>query len=115
MISKISLGRWCINRLRELIRLNKSLRKSDSADCTVLLIACPAASGDISADDTLNWKHLKLLAHHTFAFELLLLEEFRHVLGIDGNHMVRYNILCIVKPEFGHLGQYSAFVGNFVL
>ena len=82
MISKISLGRWCINRLRELIRLNKSLRKSDSADCTVLLVACPAASCDISTNYTLDRKHLKLLAEHAVSVEPVLTEELRHILCV---------------------------------
>ena len=49
------------------------------------------------------------------AFKFLLLEKFRHILYIDRNHMVRKNILCQIKPEFGHLCQNSAFFGHFIV
>ena len=42
-----------------------------------------------------------------FAFKFFLLEEFRHILYIYGNHVVRDNVFCQVKPELGHLCQYS--------
>jgi len=74
-----------------------------------------AASCDITADDALNRKHLKLTAHHALSFEFLLLEEFRHVFYIYGNHVIRDNVFRQVKPELGHLCQYLAFVCHFVM
>ena len=50
-----------------------------------------------------------------FPSNFFLLEELRHILCINGDHMVRENILCQVKPEFGHLGQNSTFGGNLIV
>ena len=105
MIADFSLGRRGIDRLRELIRLLQSFGELDAAHSAVLLVAGPTASGDIAAYDALHRKHLQLSAHHTVAVELLLAEEFRHILHIYRKHMVGKNILGIVKPELGNLSK----------
>ena len=43
------------------------------------LIACPAASGNVAADNALDRKHFQLTAHHAVSVKFLLLEKFRHV------------------------------------
>ena len=63
----------------------------------------------------LDRQHVQLTAHHGFSFKFLLLEKLRHILGIYRNHVVWKNVLSHVKPEFGHLGQYSTFLCNFVI
>ena len=64
----------------------------------VIFIA--ATSCDIATNDTFDRKHVQLLAHHGFAFVFFLLEEFRHILCIYRDHMVRKNIFCHIEPEF---------------
>ena len=83
MITDLCLCRWCVDRLRKLIGLLESLRQLNATNRAILLITCPAASGDISSNDTLDWKHLQLAAHHAVTVKLRLLEEFRHILHID--------------------------------
>ena len=99
MIAQICLGTRCINRLRKLIRLYQSFWKLNAAYRAVFFVACPAASCDIATNDTLDWEHLKLLAHHAVSVKTLLLEKFRHIPDIYRNHMIRNNILCKIKPE----------------
>ena len=82
---------------------------------TVFLVALPAASGDIAADDALQRKHVQLAAHHALAFVLRSLEKFRHIFYVSRDHMVWKNVLCVVKPEFRHLGQNSTFLGNSIM
>ena len=115
VITDLSLGRWCVDRLRQLVGFFQTFRKLDAAYSTVLLVACPAASCDVSTYDTLDRQHVQFTAHHGFSFEFLLLEKLRHILGIYRDHVVRKNVLSHVKPEFGHLGQYSTFLCNFII
>ena len=41
--------------------------------------------------------------------------EFPHILHIHGDHVIRHDILRIVKPEAGHLGQHRSFFCDLVL
>ena len=100
MIADLRLGGRCVDGLRQLVGLFQSFRKADAADRAVLLITCPAASCNISAHDTFNGKHVQLAAHHGFAVELLLLEEFRHIFHIYRNHMVGNDVFRHIEPEF---------------
>ena len=43
------------------------------------------------------------LTHHAVSIIFFLLEEFRHIFDINRDHMVRNDVFCKVKPEFGHL------------
>lgn len=92
-----------------------SVKKLDAIMGSGFLVAFPAASGNVTTYDTLDWQHLKLTAHHTVSIKFLLLEEFRHIFYIYRNHMVRQNIFCHVKPEFGHLSQYSSFLCYLII
>ena len=82
MIADFSLGARSEYWLRQLLGLLQSFRQLDSADLAGFLIACPTASGDVSANDALQREHLQLTAHHAAAFELLVPEEFRHIIHI---------------------------------
>ena len=115
MVADLRLGGRCVNRLRQLVRFLQAFRQLNTADGSVLLVAGPAAACDIAADDALDGKHLKLSAHHGFAPELLLLEVLRHILCVNGNHVVRQNILCHIEPEFGHLSQHCALLCHFIM
>ena len=115
MISNFSLGGRSVDRLRKLVGLFQTFWKSNTTDGSILFIACPAASGDVAADDTLDRQHLKLFTHHGFAFVFGLLEKFRHIFYINRDHMVRKNILGHVEPELGHLGQDSTFFCHFIM
>ena len=55
--------------------------KRQAAYSAILLVACPAASCDVSTYDTLDRQHVQFTAHHGFSFEFLLLEKLRHILG----------------------------------
>ena len=114
VVADLSLGRRCVNRLRQLVRLFQTFWKSNSANCTILLVACPAASGDISTNDTLNRNHIQLAAHHAVSVKLILLEKLRHIFYINRNHVVRQDILGHIEPELGHLGEDSALLSHFV-
>src|SRR5699024_4856881 len=89
-----------IDRFRQIIRFFQTFRQFNATYSTVFLVACPAASCYVAADDTLYREHLKLSAHHAVAVELWLTEELRHLVYICSDHMVRKNILCHLKPEF---------------
>ena len=115
VVANLSLGRRCVNRLRQLVRLFQTFRKSNSANCTILLVACPAASSDISTNDALNRDHIQLAAHHAVSVKLILLEKLRHIFYINRNHVVRQDILGHIKPELGHLCKNSAFLRYFVV
>ena len=115
MVTQLSLGARGKDRLRQLLGLLQPLRQLDAADSTVLLIALPAAAGDVATDDALHRQHGQLLAHHAVALELRLLEELRHILIINGNHVIWHNISSQIKPELGHLGKYLTLLSNLVL
>ena len=82
MVADLRLGGGGINRLRQLIRLPQSFRQLDAAHSAVLLIAGPAAAGDISPHYTLHGQHLQFTAHHAVAVKTLLPEKLRHILYI---------------------------------
>ena len=50
-----------------------------TADCTVLLIALPAASGDITSYNALDRQHIQLFAHGAVSAVLRLSEIFGHI------------------------------------
>ena len=59
-----------------------------------------AATDRISAfDHILKNKVTDKGAHHTSSCILFILEEFRHIININRYHMIRNNILSIIKPE----------------
>jgi len=115
VITDLCFGRRGVNRLRQFIGFFQSFRKFNATDFSGFLIALPATSCDISANDALDWQHLQFPAHHTVTVELFLLEEFRHIFHIYRNHVIRNDILCHVKPELGHLCQDSSFFGHFIV
>ena len=115
MIANLRLGGRGIDRLRKLVGFLQPLRQLDAADGSVFLVACPSASGDISAHNTFNGKHVQFAAHHRFAFKFFLLEKFRHILYVYRNHVIGNNILRHIEPEFRHLCEHSSFFGNFVV
>ena len=100
MIPDFRLGGRGVDGLRQLLRLLQALRQADAADSAVLLIACPAASGDIAPHNAFHRKNVQLTAKHTVAVKPFLAEIFRHILYVYGKHMVRQNILCHIEPEF---------------
>ena len=115
MVTNLCFCGWCVDWFREFIRFSESLRQCDAAYGTILLITCPAASGDITTYDTLDREHIELAAHHGLAFIFLLLEKLRHILCINRDHVVWKDIFCQIEPEFGHLGQNSSFLCNFIV
>ena len=106
MITDLGLGAGRIYGLGKLVCFNQSLGKSYAADRTVLLITLKTASGDVSAYDALDGKHLKLPAHHAPALKVIGSELFGHICGISGYHMVRDYVLGQFKPELRHLCQH---------
>ena len=115
VITEISLGGRSIDGFRKLVRLLEAFRKLDTANSTVLLIGSPAGTGDITTNDTFYRKHLKLLNLHDMSLEFFLLEEFRKICKVGRNHMIRKDILSVVKPELGHAGKDCALINDLVL
>ena len=105
MVSQLRLGTWRIDRLRQLVAFLQSLRQCNPTDYAVFLIACPAASRNVSADNALNRKHLQFFAEHAVPVKFRFPEKIRHIVHIYADHVIGHNILCIVKPEPGHLGE----------
>ena len=114
MLADLGLGGRCVDGLRKLCAFLQTLRKSDTAYGLGLLVALPAAAGDVTADDTLDGDHVELLAQHAVAVKLLLTEILRHIIHVYTHHVVRDDVFCQVKPETGHLGQNSALLCYFV-
>ena len=114
MFTDRSLGGRGEDRLRELVRLDETLRDLVTADGAVLLVALPRGAGDVSADDAFYRDHVELLCLHGTAFKFFSLEEFRHILCVDGNHVVRNDVLCEIEPEFRHAVQNDALLRDRV-
>ena len=83
VVSDLCLGARRVNRFRQLVTLIEAFRKLDPAYRAVLLIAGPAAARYISAHNTLDRQHLKLLAEHAVSVVLLLPEKLRHVSRVE--------------------------------
>ena len=115
MVTDLSLSGRREDRLRQFLGLLKTFRQGNSTNSTVLFVACPTASGDVTANNALERNHVQLPAHHRLAIELRSLEKLRHFLDISSDHMVRKNIFCEIKPELGHLSQNLALVGHCVM
>ena len=115
MITDLCLGRRCINGFRQLVGFDQAFRKGDAADGTIFLVAGPAGACDITADDALDRKHGQLPAHHGIAVKLRLLKEFRHILYICRDHMVRQDIAGHIKPEPGHLCEHGSLLVDLIL
>ena len=81
VIADLGLGAGGIDGLRELVAFLQTLGKLNAADRTVLLVALPAAAGDIAADDALDGKHVELFAHHAVAVKAVLTEKLGHIAG----------------------------------
>ena len=114
VVADLSLCGRCIDGFRQFIGFFEPFRQADAAYSAVFLIACPAAACNISADNTFDGKHVQLLAHHAVSVKFRFPEKFRHIFYICGNHMIRQDILCHVKPELGHLCEHGSFFGNRV-
>ena len=108
MIADFRLGAGRIDGFRQLIAFFQARRQLDPAYSAVLLIAGPAAAGDVAADDALNRKHGQLFAHHAVAVKAVLTEKLGHIGDVRADHVVGEDILCVIEPEPGHLGQDSA-------
>ena len=78
----------------------------------ILLIASPAAAGDITTDNAFYWNHIQLQCLHAAACEPWGTEKFRHICGICGNHMIRNDVSGVIKPESGHAVQNCALFRN---
>ena len=115
MVADLSLGGGGVDGLGQLLGLLQALGQLDAADLAGLLVAGPAASGDVAADDALDGQHGQLAAHHAAALVLGLLEELGHLLHVHAQHMVGQQVAGVVEPELAHLGQYFALVGDFIL
>ena len=103
-----------IDRYRKLFRFSQSIRQLNATNRTVLLIAFPSGTCNISANDTFNRKHFQLFNHHATTFKLFCLEFLRHICIVDRNHMVRNDILCEIKPKCRYSVQNSSFVRNHI-
>ena len=115
MQTNLSLCARCVDRLRQLVGLYQSFWQLNAAYGAVLLIACPAASCNISAHDALDRKHLKLPAHHAVSLKTFLPEKFRHIFYVHGNHVVRHDIFGVIEPELRHLGKNCALLCDLIL
>ena len=99
------------------IQLPEGLQESqklDAAHLAGLLVAGPAAAGDVAAHDALDGQHGQLAAQHAVAVELGLPEELRHILHVHAQHMVGQQILGVVEPELADLGEHGALFGHLV-
>ena len=114
MVPDLGLGGRGVDRLWKLVGFLKPFRQRNAAYRAVLLVAGPAASGDVSPDNTFDGEHVELPAHHTVSVKLRLTEKFGHVGHIGGDHVVGQNILSHIKPETGHLCQYGSFFGHVI-
>ena len=114
VVAQVGLGAGGVDGLGELVRLAQALGQGDAADLAGLLVAGPAAAGDVAADDALDGQHGQLAAEHAVALELGLAEEFGHIGGVHRDHVVGQQVLRIVEPELAHLGQDGALLGDLV-
>ena len=115
MIADFRLGAGRIDGFRQLIAFFQARGKFDPAYSAVLLIAGPAAAGDISPDDALNGDHPQFSAEHAAAVKTLLTEELGHIVDIHTDHMVGKDIAGQIEPESGHLGQDLSLVDDLIL
>ena len=104
MVANLCLGGGGVDGLGQLIGLLQALGQLDAAHLAGLLVACPAASSDISTNDALN----------RVAGELGLAEELRHILHIHAQHVVGQQIAGVIEPELAHLGEHGALFGDLV-
>ena len=114
VVADLGLGGGSVDRLGQLVGLLQALGQLNAAHLAGLLVAGPAAAGDVAAHDALNGQHGQLTAHHAVAVELGLLEELRHILHVHAQHMVGQQIAGVIEPEFAHLGQNGALFGDLV-
>ena len=114
MVSQVSLCGWGIDGGGQLLGLLQPGGERDAAHAPCLLVAGPAAACDISAHDALERKHGQLPDHHGISVKSRSAEELRHVRRVCGKHVVRNDVLCVIKPECGHGGQHSAFSPHLV-
>ncbi len=115
MLSKLRLRRRRIERLRQLLTLDETLRQLHTADRAILLIVLPTGACDIATNDTLNRNHRELLTHRGSSLKFRSMEKFRHILHIDRNKIVRNHILREIKPELRHLGQHLTLIRDCVM
>ena len=114
VVTDLGLGGRRVDRLRQLVALVEPLRELDPADRAVLLVARPAGAGDVAADDALDRDHGELLHQHAVPVKLRCAEELRHIRRVGRDHVVRQDVLRVVEPELGHLGQDRAFFGDLI-
>ena len=115
MVAQVGLGAGGVDGLGQLVRLLQALGQGDAADLAGLLVAGPAAAGDVAADNALDGQHGQLAAQHAVALELGLMEKFGHIGGVHRDHVVGQQVLGVIKPELAHLGQDGALLGDLVL
>ena len=114
MVADLCLGGGGVDGLGQLIGLLQALGQLDAAHLAGLLVACPAATGNVAAHNALDGQHGQLAAHHAVAGELGLAEELRHILHIHAQHVVRQQIAGVIEPELAHLGEHGALFGDLV-
>ena len=100
VITDFRFCRWSINRFRQFVGFFQTFRQLDSTYFTGFFIAFPTTSCNVTTYNTFDWKHFQFAAHHAVSIKFFLLEKFRHIFYIYGNHMVWQNIFCQIKPEF---------------
>jgi len=114
VVADLSLGGGGVDGLGQFVGLFQALGQLDAAHLAGLLVAGPAAAGDVAAHDALDGQHGQLAAHHAVAVELGLLEELRHILHVHAQHVVGQQIAGVIEPEFAHLGEHGALFGDLV-
>jgi hypothetical protein len=102
------------DRFRQFLGFLEAGGQLNAAHGAVLLVAFPAAAGNIAPHDAFHGDHGQLLALHALADKLGLPEKFRHLLVVHAEHMVGHNILRQVEPELGHLGQHLALIRDLI-
>ena len=114
VVAQVGLGAGGVDGLGQLVRLTQALGQGDAADLAGLLVAGPAAAGDVAADDALDGQHGQLAAEHAVALELGLAEERGHIGGVHRDHVVGQQVFGVIEPELAHLGQDGALFGDLV-
>ena len=114
VVADLCLGGGGVDGLGQLIGLLQALGQLDAAHLASLLVACPAAAGNVAAHNALDGQHGQLAAHHAVAGELGLAEELRHILHIHAQHVVGQQIAGVIEPELAHLGEHGALFGDLV-
>ncbi len=100
------------NRLRQFLTFLKSGGQRNPAHLPRFPVILPAASRDVSAHDTFHRNHFQFLRLHAATGKFRFPEKFRHIRRVDGNHVIRHDVLREIKPKFTHPIQHLTFARN---